>query len=413
MFGAATLALALTPSLAMARTWHIAANGPSDAPSVQAGIDSAVVGDTVLVGPGTFFESIDFLGKDVAVLSISGPQETILDATGLDSRVVTFASHEGRQAILSGFSVTGGKGGIIVVDAEPTIVGNIITNNSGSEDGGGIWCGGSTSTPFGWAPLIENNVIANNLANGLAGGIGVHQVFSPEIINNRIENNRVTRGDGRGIFYLSLYDGALIKGNFVIGNTAGDHGGGIYVAQLGDGVVELEIAWNLVANNQANGQAMTGDSGGGIWLWETDAWVHHNTIVGNIGNGINNNYGGAVVLEQPGSPIVEQNVIAFSQAGGGILCAGGVTPTIRNNLAWQNLGGDGLGSCSTWLQGNGNVRDNPYFCDMAAGDFRVAANSGVITHPAGPLGAFPIPGCGPVSILPSTWGMLKAKYGDH
>jgi len=263
-----------------------------------------------------------------------------------------------------------------------------------------------------WSPLIENNVITDNIAQSLAGGVGA-DIMKCEVLNNRIERNEATNGDGGGIYYRSIYPGAKFTGNIIDSNVAGDHGGGIYVGRFGDGVLDLEVANNLVLNNHAKGQAMTGESGGGIWLWETNAWVHHNTVVGNWGEGPNNAYGGGIVIEQLGSPIIEQNIIAFSATGGGVWCGGGASPTIRNNLAWQNSGGDGVQDCQTWWQSNGNIVDNPYFCDMAGGDFRVAENSGVITHPAGPLGAFPIPGCGPVSILPSTWGSLKAKYGDH
>ena len=38
---------------AWARTWNVLANTLGDAPTVQAGIDSAASGDTVLVHPGT------------------------------------------------------------------------------------------------------------------------------------------------------------------------------------------------------------------------------------------------------------------------------------------------------------------------------------------------------------------------
>jgi hypothetical protein len=49
---------------------------------------------------------------------------------------------------------------------------------------------------------------------------------------------------------------------------------------------------------------------------------------------------------------------------------------------------------------------------MAGGDFTVASNSGVMTHPAGPLGALPTPGCGPVDVKPTTWGRIKAMYAS-
>jgi parallel beta-helix repeat protein len=401
------VALNWTASPVSARSWNVFTDGSGDAPTVQAGIDSAQVGDTVFVAPGTYHERIIFRGRDIVVRSSAGPGQTILDATGLTGRVVTFSAGESRAAALQGFTITHGLGGIVIMNSQPSIIGNHIIDNQ-AQDGGGIWGWGYNDA---WFPLIQGNTITGNYASNLAGGIGVLYVV-PEILDNYVADNEARDGDGGGIYYGSSTNGIIIRGNTVLNNRAGDHGGGIYAGHIGNsGFLAVEISWNLVSGNYAHGSApVTPNSGGGIWLWETDAWVHHNTIVENAGDGPDNSYGGGIVVDQPGSPVIEQNIIAFSTNGGGIWCGEGATPTIRNNLAWQNSGGDGVRDCPTWWQSNGNIIDDPHFCDMAGGDFRVASNSGVMTHPAGPLGAFATPGCGPVSILPSTWGSLKSRY---
>jgi parallel beta helix pectate lyase-like protein len=401
----------IVSSPTFSRTWYILNDGSGDAPTVQAGIDSAATGDTVLVAPGTYYERLLFRGRNIVVCSSAGPAQTILDGGNL-AHVVTFKSRESRATVLKGFTITHGKGGIVMIDSQPSIIGNTITHNDDIQNGGGIWCGASTNYP--WYPLIQGNTITYNWASNLAGGVGTLQKMVPDIIDNYIAENETRDGDGAGIYYASFDNGAVIRNNVVLNNRAGDHGGGIYVGNLGGTytLLGVEVSWNLISGNYAHGSApLTPNSGGGLWLLGTDAWVHHNTIVGNTGDGPNNTYGGGgIVMEQPGSPIIEQNIIAFSTKGGGIWCGGGATPTIRNNLAWQNVGGDGVKDCPNWWQSDGNVVDNPYFCDMASGDFTVASNSGVITHPAGPLGAFSTPGCGPVAVQLSTWGALKARY---
>ena len=107
---------------------------------------------------------------------------------------------------------------------------------------------------------------------------------------------------------------------------------------------------------------------------------------------------------------MEKNIIALNLKGGGIWCGNGATPTIQNNLAWQNAGGDGVGGCPTWWQTNGNIVADPAFCDTLSGDFHLHQDSPAITHVAGPLGVYPIPGCGPVPVRPTTWGRLKSRY---
>ncbi len=63
------------PALAHSATLKV----PSQYPSIQAAIDVAVNGDTVLVAPGTYVENIDFMGKSITVKSEQGPDVTTID----------------------------------------------------------------------------------------------------------------------------------------------------------------------------------------------------------------------------------------------------------------------------------------------------------------------------------------------
>ena len=46
---------------------------PGDHSTIQAAIDAALDGDLVEVAPGTYLETIDFLGKPITVRSAAGP----------------------------------------------------------------------------------------------------------------------------------------------------------------------------------------------------------------------------------------------------------------------------------------------------------------------------------------------------
>ena len=52
----ASVLLAL-PAPICARTWYITPDGTGDAPTIQAGIDSAAAGDTVEMACGTYYEA--------------------------------------------------------------------------------------------------------------------------------------------------------------------------------------------------------------------------------------------------------------------------------------------------------------------------------------------------------------------
>ncbi len=80
---------------------------PAQYPTIQAAIDAAVAGDTVLVDPGTYCETINFGGKDITVRSVSGPAWTIIDANDTGT-VVSFISGETSAAVLAGDPLFGG-----------------------------------------------------------------------------------------------------------------------------------------------------------------------------------------------------------------------------------------------------------------------------------------------------------------
>jgi parallel beta-helix repeat protein len=286
-------------------------NVPGDYDTIQAGINAADEGDTVLVADGTYTgdgnRDIDFLGKAIVVMSENGPESCIIDCEGsYQDQHRGFYFHNGEEAssIVLGFTITNGYqeygGGIGCEVSSPTITGNIITGNMASIFGGGITVANNSS------PIITGNTITGNVAlatDGAGGGITSWGFSTPTITDNTISQN-----------------------------TA-DWGGGIYCVEVSTIITDNEISENV---------AMSGP-GGGLMTAYADAEIRSNTITGNV----TNESGWAGLSCWWGTSIIEDNVISGNTAAGR---GAGISllhdnSTISNNIITDNaavVGGGGI-----------------------------------------------------------------------
>jgi hypothetical protein len=194
------LSLLLFSTLAFGATIQV----PGDYQTIQAAIDAAADGDTVLVADGTYTgegnKNLDFNGKELTVQSENGPLKTIVDCEN-DGRGFYFHNGELEDAFVSGFTITNGRvsdqgGGIYIGNSSPTIthciiINNIATSNSNNSQGGGIYIGNAGSA------TIANCAIIRNTSNYQGGGIYFYNA-RPYIINCTIIRNVAI--DGGGIY---------------------------------------------------------------------------------------------------------------------------------------------------------------------------------------------------------------------
>jgi hypothetical protein len=267
-----------------AATWYV--HPDSSLNSVQAGLDSCVAYDTVLVGPGIYYENVDWpYLQGINLISEHGPETTIIDAQKSGSVVYLSLMPEDTITVIHGFTLRNGDawsgGGIYSVGGKPTISGNVITENTchwpteqsygPPPRGGGIYTEWSS-------PLITDNVITDNSADE-GGGISClcdAARIAPTIINNTITSNSAHIGGGVQIIHP--FTMTIVRDNTISANTA-DFGGGIACYYVFNPL--LTIAENTIIGNSAD------SAGGGIWCYlNSNPFIDSCVISENINDGI-------------------------------------------------------------------------------------------------------------------------------
>ena len=191
-----------------------------------------------MVAPGTYDETIDFLGKEITVESSGGASVTTIDANQLDT-VVYFWNGETEESILDGFTLTGGigyfepwyeqrlGGAIFIYQSYPTIRNCTLVNNSTDSYGGAVYA------DFAYIDSVsfENCTFANN--ESLRGGAIFAGRTNLVLTNCSLINNTAQFGgaieateSGTSITQLAMTN-CLIDGNIAT------QGGGMRLSQKG------------------------------------------------------------------------------------------------------------------------------------------------------------------------------------
>jgi hypothetical protein len=334
--------------------------------TIQAAIDAAFYGDTILVSAGTYEENINFIGKEIAVVAEAGAASTFI--SGVEGPVVTFESQETRSAVLQGFTITNGfasdGGGIKIQSASPSIADNVIVDNLGC-------AGAGISIRFG-SPLIFRNQIVGNAKYGCSGGLGgggivIGGASAAEVIDNLIADN--ASSDGGGISLFAAGD-PTIRGNEIRDNVAAHEGGGISLVNRSDAL----IAQNVIHGNVAL------EGGGLYWLVPSGARgprLVNNTIANNhspMGSGVL----AAGFQEQAA---LYNNIIVGRLGQVAVLCDGTYgdqEPIFAHNDVFSLGAAAYGGTCSDHTGERSNISADPLFVNPDEGDFDIEAMSPAI-----------------------------------
>jgi hypothetical protein len=384
---------------ALGRTWYVEPGGTGDAPTIQAGIDSAAAADTVLLAGGTFAgpgnRDINFGGKGIVVRSESGsPELCIIHCGGTQTANhfgVRFHTDETSASILEGVTI----------------------RNAYAVNGAAINCHNSS-------PRILSCIFEADTATG-GGGAMQLDVGSPEISGCTFRDNYAA---GYGGALGTSSSSAAMTGCQFSGNTAGFAGGGIccfggaptFTACTFRGNYSLwggGMAFYSGSAGAVDGCISQGNqaqfAGGGFYCFECSPLITGCTFAADsVG------FGGAVHLGAEESPTIEATIIAYCKNG----CAvssdlPAATPTLTCCDIYGNETGDYTDCIAGMEYTGGNMLEDPLFCDMPTGNLYVEDCSPCLSDnngcgiDIGETGQGCL--CGQATV-PTTWGTIKAMY---
>lgn len=261
---------------------------PGDYPTIQAGINAAATGDTVLVASGTYTgpgnRDINFGNRNIVLMSAGGASLTTIDCQGV-ARGIALHGNVNHTAVVDGFTITHGSASL----------------------GAGI------SVQSHNSPTIKNCVIVENSAGAAGGGVFVSEDSSPTFIDCTIEKNEALLGGGIGVGEDFQYDvEAELQPSLVYGHN--------------DGVSTFTNC--TISGNQAF-------QGGGLFVYYNGSpIIDHSTISGNLAT-----FGGGLMIVFSSDIDITSCTIAANHAlakGGGMYVAASVQPPVTRTTVWSN-----------------------------------------------------------------------------
>ncbi len=440
----AAVILTLCAPSAFGTTWFITPDGTGDAPTIQAGIDSAAVGDTVLVACGTYFEHGIVMRSGIVLRSESGESGCAYIAAGGNGTVLSFYSVD-ETAIVEGLHLVGGAashgGGVYCESSSPTFLECHIHSNMATLCGGGVCCEDHSSPTFQnclfadnyaqlyaggvrcteWSsPLFDGCVFENNMSDLGGGAFSAFERCSPEFVGCVFEGNQSESG---GAVAFSSYCSPDFHECVFRANTASS-GGAINIRSDGG----ADIVACLLDENHADG------AGGAVYCMSTDVTMAHCTVTGNTAD-----YEGGGLLIRSCSPTVTNCTfygnLAYAGSGSAIRAFNNGSAHLYNTVLafgtggcatdcdyiyltccdiYGNEGGDWTEDIEDQLGVDGNIWLDPLFCDPSGEVFDLHEDSpcAPFTEPNDEcdlIGAWPV-GCGSTPARPATWGMIKALF---
>jgi predicted outer membrane repeat protein len=271
-FGAAAISVATLVATGIHTPAAVAAN-LSVCPSgctyatVQGAIDNAGAGDTILIGQGHYFETLNTQGKQLTLQGVGDRRKIIIDGNGKGS-VITIPGTKlvamSDLTITRGFGAGGGIS-VSVAGAPLSVRHSIIVSNHSTTSGGGIYSEGNVT-------IVDCNIADNDAAFGGGGLADAGEGVILDIRDSTFARN--SAGSGGAISVTLQSTVVNVDHTDIVSNTA-QIGGGLFISTDNVPVI-LNLTNSAVSRNSA-----TQADGGGLYLFGSGLASSHSVFAQN------------------------------------------------------------------------------------------------------------------------------------
>jgi len=341
---------------------------PDNYTTIQAAVNNATSGDTIIVKDGTYKENVDVNVANLTIQSENGMTSCIVSASNPNDHVFYVTAD---WVNITGLTVRDANGvNIAGINLNATshcnISGNNVTNNSR-----GIFL-----------RQANNNTLTSNTAyNNTEAGIYLYSTSDDTITGNNVTLN----GDG---LYMSNVMNLLVEGNTLMNNTGGENGDGIRATGTcndtvirGNNISYNNFGIDLNLGNFVNftmvNNSVSYNPDAGMWLENTsDSTVEGNEISNATGasgmgiylrgssnnnltsNALNNSWVSIYLEDSDNNNLTSNN--ASNNVGGIVLISSSNNTLMDNNANSNNVDGIYLYSSSSNNLTSNTASSNDY-----------------------------------------------------
>jgi len=351
------VAILLISYAASARTWYVTPEGTGDAPTIQAGIDSASAGDEVVLADGTFTgpgnRDIEYFGKAITVRSESGDPDLCIVDCEESGRGFMFQDFEGPESVLEGITITRGY--------------NL-------SYGGAIFIQGQTGPTIRNCAFVSNSAGYWGQVQGNGGAIGCDAFYTDLRITGCTFVGNTAYGWGGAAYFYGQWFGDIVDSCLFMENSAAL--GGAVATETGHNIGDFSHC-TFIENSALNagGAAYTGN--GGMAFFHC-AFVKNSAPEGSAVYGDGGSHGTVYVG-------MYECIVAYGT--GGCAVYSGMNygwPEVDLGCCdiWGNTGGNWVGVIQDELGTDGNFSACPAFCNVefAPYDLRLCDESPCLPH---------------------------------